>query len=320
MEYQIQGSVLVDGEWVSRPADVYQVMARNQQDDKVEEDFVQPPPNEIPDLGILSKTVIESPFYRTIIPANIRHRDLEDLVFIGEDSVHLKEICDYGHLRHVATKSDFKGRILAARLFGDTRKVHVKAEQSPLPDRASVHGERRSAAGKEAIGAPLEVIVLTLSTRTLMFLWAKYHPSGSTAFVQKTQRLPAESSQFHRPGPHLAVDPKCRAIAVAAHEGRFMLYKTKTMDVWRQDIRAGRDEIPIMEEAQIFIEGRIMHMEFLVPTRTGDDSHVILIFILVHEGKTKVASYDWDFRYGLDGAAPRINRSVLDFGEHTYFP
>jgi hypothetical protein len=80
-------------------------------------------------------------------------------------------------------------------------------------------------------------------------------------------------------------------------------------------MRAGRDEAPIIEEAQYSIDGRIMHMDFL---SAGDDTHVVLIFILVHEGKTKVASYDWDFRNSLD-TMPRINRSVLDFGEYLQF-
>ena len=67
-----------------------------------------------------------------------------------------------------------------------------------------------------------------------------------------------------------------------------MLYKTKTMVTWRRDLLAGHDDIPIIEEAQYPIEGRIMHMDFLSEGVNGDGSHIVLIFIVVHEGKTKI--------------------------------
>lgn len=316
MEYQVQRSVLVDGEWVSRTADVYQIMSRNQQYEDVEMEDADTSPSSFGlEVGILSKTVIGSPLYSTIIPANIRHKDLDDVVFVGENFVQLKEICDYGHLRHIATKSDFKGKILAAKVFGDPRKVQINTSvNSPLLKVTSpLHRGRRSITGEEIKTVPLEVIVLTLTTRTLMFLWAKNNHNEPTSFIHKTVQLPGAASRFNRPGQYLAIDPRCRAIAVAAAEGCFMFYKTKTMETWRRDMRAGHDEVPIVEEAQFSIDGRIMHMDFL---SAADDTHVVLVFILVHEGRSKVASYDWDLRNSLD-TMPRVTRSVLDFGGYT---
>lgn len=315
MDFQVQGSVLVDGEWVSRPADVFQIMSRNQQQEDVqmEEPIFEYPVN-TPDLGILTKTVVESPVYSHIVPANIRHKDVDDIVLVGENFVHLKEIGDYGHLRHIATKSDFKGKILAAKVFGETRKVQVMtSEQSPLLKRDSLHRNRKSMTGVEDPTLPLEVIVLTLSTRSLMFLWAKDDPAGHTVFCQRMIQLPTAASRFNRPGQFLAIDPKCRAIAVAAPEGSFMLYKTKTMESWRHDMQRGLDEVPIIEETTCSIEGRIMHMDFLMAGGQGDETHVVLLFILAHGGKLKVASYDWDFGNSLN-VRPSVHRSVLDVG------
>lgn len=314
MDFQVQGSVLVDGEWVSRSADVYQIMSRAQQQENVDmDDVAATRPRKIPEMGILSKTVIGSSLYKFILPANIRHKDLDDVVFIGENFVQLKEICDHGHLRHVATKSDFTGKILAAKAFGDPRKVHVNtSEKSPLLKRSTLHRSRRSMTGEQVDTLPLEVIALTLSSRTLMFLWAKDDQHGSTTFAQKTVRLPTAASRFNRPGPFLAIEPRCRAIAVAAFEGCFMLYKTKPMDVWRRHIQDGGDDVPIVEESQYPIEGRIMHMDFLSPGANEDDPHVVLIFIVVHEGKTKIETFDWDLRNGLE-TMPRKSRSILDY-------
>lgn len=320
MEYQVQGSVLIDGEWVSRTADVYRIMARSQQQEDIEmQEPELKPRNEVPDLGILSRTLVPSPFYKFALSANIRHKELNDVVLIAEDAVHLKEICDYGHLRHVATKSDFNGQILAARVFGDPRQVRVNtSEQSPMLKRGPFHRGRRSTAGDEDITLPPEVIVLTLTSRTLMFLWAQQTHSGTVAFRQKTVRLPAAgTSRFDRPGTFLAVDPRCRAIAVAAPEGCFMLYKTKTMDLWRDETRGAPDELPIVDEALIPIQGRIMHMEFLSSGGDRDDSHIVLVFVLVHDGKTKLACYDWDYRSSLDDGSARKERYSVGYGKYA---
>jgi hypothetical protein len=317
MEFQVQGSVLVNGEWVSRTADVYQIMARNQQQEDAE--MQEPESNlraPVPELGILSRTVIQSSFNRLVLPANIRHKELNDVLFVGEDFVQLKEICDYGHLRHIASKSDFKGKILAARVFGEPRKVQVNtSEPSPLLRHASVHRHKRSETGDEQVSLPPEVIVLTLSSRTLMFLWAKNTRNEFVTFHHRSIRLPSGSSRFDRPGPFLAVDPTCGAIAVAAHEGSFVIYKTRAVDQWREQTHAENGQVPIEDEIPMPIEGRVMHMEFLSSGATEDDSHVILLFILVQDGKTKVACYDWDFRIGLDASSPRKDRVHVDFGE-----
>ena len=87
------------------------------------------------------------------------------------------------------------------------------------------------------------------------------------------------------------------------------------MDAWRRDIQAGHDEAPIIEEAQYPIDGRIMHMDFLSAGAHEEDPHVVLVFIVVHEGKTKIETYDWNFESNLD-AMPRRSRSILDFGKY----
>ncbi|KAF2639725.1 hypothetical protein P280DRAFT_46463 [Massarina eburnea CBS 473.64] len=307
MANQLQSLVFEDGEWVTRSADVYQIMARSQQ----QEDTVMREPDtetgpEVPSLGILSRTVIETPFNKFVLPANIRHKNLNDVVFLGEDFVQLKEICDYGHLRHIATKSDFRGKILAARVFGDPRQVRISTFlQSPFHRTRSSTGEEKEAT------LPPEIIVLTLSSRTLMFLWASHNQRGPVTFYQKTVRLPPGSSRFDQLGAHLAVDPRGRAIAVAAYEGRFIIYKTKPLEAWRKEARAGDGGLPVVDEAVIQVEGRIMHMDFLSSGGEQDDSHVVLILVLVDKGKTKIARYEWDFRQVMDENTLRTDRAHI---------
>ncbi|CAO2653403.1 Nn.00g028140.m01.CDS01 [Neocucurbitaria sp. VM-36] len=318
MEHQVQGLVLVDNEWVSRPHDVYQIMAHAQQTDTQMREPTSSSAVHVPELGLLSRTIFASPMCKWTLPANIRHRELTDIALIGEDSVQLKEIRDYGHLRHVATKTDFKGRILAARVFGDLREVPItRSVASPLPKNQARHRGRRSMTGDEEHHLPPEAIVLTLTSRTLLFLWARNTQTGTVSFSQKSIRLPAGSSRFDRVGTFLAIDPKRRAMAVAAHEGRFILYKTKTMERWREEIRQGKDTIPIEDERIVSIEGRIMHMDFLSSGSGQDDFHVVLLFIIAHQGKTKITCFDWDSRQDLGTATARTERVLVEYEDHN---
>jgi hypothetical protein len=314
MNHQIQNYVLVDNEWVSRPVDAYQILAQARESDSEMPDAIsKPTPQAAPQLGILSRTLLSSPVFKFVRPAHIRHKDLNDIVLVGEDSVQVKEICDYGHLRHVATKTDLPGRILAARVFGGPREVPMNVG-SPLPHNRALHRGRRSMTGDHDSALPPEVIVLALTSRTLMFLWARNTPSGTVAFSQQSIKLPAGASRFDRFGSFLAIDPKCRAMAVAASEGRFILYKTKHMERWRQELRNEDVTTPIEDERIIAIEGRIKHMEFLSSGAGLDDYHVVLLFLIVHQGKTKITCFDWDCREDLSQATARTEKVLIDLG------
>jgi hypothetical protein len=318
MNHQVQTSLLVDNEWVSRPIDAYQFMAQARQSDGQLPAAIAKSANHVPELGLLSRTVFASPLFKSVRPANIRHKNLNDIVLIGEDSIQLKEIHDYGRLRHVASKSDFRGRILAARVFGDPREIPVQVA-SPLPKNQALHRARRSVTGDEESVLPPEVIVLTLTSRTLMFLWARHTQNGTVAFSHKTVRLPAGASRFDRFGAFLAIDPKRRAIAVAAQEGRFILYKTKSMERWRKELRNQCQTTPIEDERIIPLEGRVMHMEFLSSGSAHDEFHVVLLFVIVLQGKTKITCFDWDCREDLSTAAVRTERVAVDFRRWACF-
>ncbi|KAH7385265.1 mono-functional DNA-alkylating methyl methanesulfonate N-term-domain-containing protein [Phaeosphaeria sp. MPI-PUGE-AT-0046c] len=316
MNHQVQTSYLVDNEWVSRPVDAYQFMAHDRESDGDPPPAAARPSTQVPELGILSRTLFASPLFNSVHPANIRHKDLNDIVLIGEDVLHLKEIHEYGRLRHVATKSDFKGRILAARVFGDPREIPMRVA-SPLPQKPGLHRTRRSMTGEDTSVIPPEVVVLTLSSRTLMFLWAYQSRTGVVIFRQRTIRLPAGASQFDRFGAFLAIDPRRRAMAVAAQEGRFILYKTKSMDRWRDEIQNGRETTPIEDERIFQLEGRVMHMEFLSSGAGMDDYHVVLLFVVVIRGKTKITCFDWDCREDLNAVAIRTERVAVDLHEQN---
>lgn len=319
MEHQVQSLVLVDNEWVSRPHDVYQIMAGAQQQDTEMQDAIAKPTTEVPEYGLLSRTLFSTPLTKFILPANIRHKHHNDVVLVGEHSIQLKKIRDYGQLRHVATKTDFKGaRILAAKVFGDPREVPItRGMGSSLPKQHARHRATKSTTADEEHLLPPEVIVLTLSSRSLMFLWARTAETGTVTFTHKTIRLPASNSRTDRIGTFLAIDSKCRAMAVAAYDGRFILYKTKPMESWRVESRTDTDSTPIEDERIITIDGSIMHMSFLSSGGGVDDHHVVLLFIVVHQNRTKITCFDWDCRQDLSRATACTERVLLDFEDQS---
>ncbi|KAI4631143.1 hypothetical protein J4E83_002672 [Alternaria metachromatica] len=289
-------------------------MANASQDDVEMRDATPKPTSQVPEYGILSQTVFETPLSKLILPAKIRHKDLTDVVMVGEDFIRLKEIRDYGQIRHVASKTDFNGgRIITAKVFGDPREVSATTNGSPsLHQNYMKHRTRRPTTGIGDNALPPEVIVLTLSNRSLMFLWAQHDTAGTATFIQKTIKLPAGSSRLDRFGTFLAIDPKCRAMAVAAHEGRFILYKTKPMERWKRDSRMNNEiAAPIEDERIMSIEGQIMHMDFLSSGGGQDDYHVVLLFVVVLQGRTRLTCFDWDCRQDLSKATPRTERYLV---------
>ena len=122
--------VLENGQWVTRFLDPYQILARNraQQEEKPRPVFESP---EAPSLAILTQTLIRSPVLKWICPARVRHETRNDVLFISEDAVQVKEAHRDYTLSHVTIKADFESPIRVARIFG-------LARESTKPDLSAI--------------------------------------------------------------------------------------------------------------------------------------------------------------------------------------
>ncbi len=211
----IQTRVQVNGEWVTRTVDLQQIMAtatRKEEQEKEQRKSGITPAQHVPKLGILSRTVFRSPIINLIIPARVRRKHKNDVILIGEDFIHVKEILSDGHLCHVTTKADFGGRIRAARVFGEQRLPTMDARETPMElDTSDM--------------IPPQILVLTLESNELMFLFVHQEPSGALGFPFSVLPLPEKTNFLEQQGKHLAVDPKSRALAVAACQGLLHIYK-----------------------------------------------------------------------------------------------
>ncbi|KAK7518170.1 mono-functional DNA-alkylating methyl methanesulfonate N-term-domain-containing protein [Phyllosticta citriasiana] len=289
----LQTGVLENGQWVTRNVDIYQLLALQ---NRLRED--QPPRNpapaefamDQPTVGLLSRTILRSPVVNWIIPARIRHREKNDVVFVGEDFIHLKEILPDANLRHVCTKADFGSRIRAARIFGEPRKfIHPDFQHLSSPELAQQYAESDNS-------IPPQFLVLTLESRELLFLFANEAEDGSIKWTETSLPLHPDVSVLESPGKHLAVDPRSRALAVGSSCNCILLYSAKSMSEVRQSMSSNPSAVwwtPLKTEMPIQVRGVILKMEFLFPD-PSHDSQVVLIVLYARNGRTRVSCYAWD--------------------------
>ncbi|KAL8868998.1 MAG: hypothetical protein Q9174_004602 [Haloplaca sp. 1 TL-2023] len=311
----VQTRVMVDGHWTTRTLDIHQILARNRQEKQEGQQIplgVKPPIK-----GLLTRTIVRSPVVKFIIPARVRHRSKNDVIFVYDDYIVIKEIVGGERiedipfsdisLNDVAAKKDFDSSIQAARVLGEPRKP--KSSRFPgkywsIPNSPQYPLEVKSEPIDE-IEVPPQILVLSTSSRILIFLFAYPDVYGEVHFISTTWPLPAQVSVTEELGVHLAVDPKSRAMAVGACQNRIVIYALKTMEQIRDEVQgsAGLDAtrfMPFREEKHAKVDGILLKMEFLHPSK-GDENRVILLLIVAKDQKTRLVHFEWDFRSGLHG-------------------
>jgi hypothetical protein len=300
---------LVGGVWTTVTVDVQRVISnlRNNLQDGRKGETASPRPFEVPPVvGLLSRTAFQSPLVKWIIPARLRDKTKRDVMFIGEDFIHIKETGVDGHLRHIATKADFPAKIRAASVLGKPGQVTspgiIKTEDSEaLMDIDS----------QPPAETARQLLVLTLANHEMMFLSAKPSKDDSVEFIWSICPLPGPTNLLDQPGARIAVDPHSRAIAVAAWRDAIMLYSTRT-----SERASGDDSIldPIQSEQPIRVNRVILAMDFLYPA-ADDPDHVIFVAVFTEDRKTRISCYEWDNSIGLSSLRVLVNGQQLSRGK-----
>lgn len=76
---------------------------------------------------LMTQTIVRSPVVSWVFHARIRSQDKEDIIFVGERFVELREL-ELGHLRTIAIKTDFASRIRHARILGGWSDFDIEAK------------------------------------------------------------------------------------------------------------------------------------------------------------------------------------------------
>ena len=188
-----------------------------------------------PVVGVLTRTLVKSPVIKFIIPARIRHTSPKnDVIFVRDDSVEIKEVISHreevgdsggesAYLKDIIDKTDFDSSIRSARILGRARHYETIEEYQDVPS--------------EPMELPPQILALTLESSKVVFLCAFYDWGNHLRWLSSYRILPDHAQSYSkRLGEHLAVDPKSRAMAVAANEGSFVLYALKPMDQLKEQV------------------------------------------------------------------------------------
>jgi hypothetical protein len=248
---------------------------------------VQPPTIAMSRPGVLTKTIVRTPVIKFILHACIRHQDLNDVVFVGEDFIHVKQVKHNGHLEHIATKDNFGCHIAAAKTFSLDHNPPSDGDEFIKQEPAT------SQCGNAKSDLPQQFVVLTLASDDMVFLYLKRQDDGSYEFAHQACPMPSFKNPIHRVGHHLAVDPASRALAVAACENEIVIHSAKPTDHIRRELEEDHpDWCPVSAQRAHSVTGVIQHLEFLHPP-DKDPDHIILLLIIVDQRRTKALLIDW---------------------------
>ena len=217
----IQTTVLENGQWITRnmnPLDL--IRAQNRGSQRNDQSLPSPPvpsPVKAPFLGLLTRTLVRSSVTKWIIPARIRHRDKNDVLFITTNSVTIKEAAGDYTLTDVIMKDDFDSPIRSARILGSPRhltgpdkydnkddpnledaEMDIEMDDEGLTSAIPLHGRE----------LPPHIAVLALESNKLVFLFAVSGVSELPKLLCSQKEFPAATSSLDQLGEHTAVDPK----------------------------------------------------------------------------------------------------------------
>ena len=219
----VQTTVLENGRWVTRNLDPYHVRAQNSGTPRKEQSRPSINFPETPSLGILTKTLVRSPVVNRIIPARIRHKMKNDVLFISAHSVTIKEAKGDYTMREVAVKNDFDSVIKSARIIGERRKLtkhdygyrllpkgdHWDDMLNNDDDQYVDEEDQQHRPTQDPRELPPHILVLALESNRLVFLCAVSGRSGNPEILSSQKPLPAPTSLLQSLSELIAVDPKC---------------------------------------------------------------------------------------------------------------
>lgn len=194
----LQATYLVNGEWATRRVDIGDILARNRETNM---SAMNTQTSTLPAMGLLSRTLAHGPTIQWVIPARIRHPNCNDVVFIGDNFLQIKELVPSGHLEDIITKADFDSNIVGAKV------INTGPELS-LDDRIGFRGGAARDNTPNAENLPPHILILILASKEMIFLYARVLSRGRLEFIHSRRPLPTDVSSLEEFGRNVTVDPR----------------------------------------------------------------------------------------------------------------
>ncbi|KIW02685.1 uncharacterized protein PV09_06122 [Verruconis gallopava] len=256
-----------------------------------------------PGIGILSRTLIPSSMIKWIIPARFLHGANMQLLFVGENYIHIKEVIpdakvDYC-LRHRKTIPYINDHIRSVALLGRPRVSQLWREGSPMPGIVDLMFHS-GVPEQEHPEFPIQVLVVALSSGFLQLLTPDLDSTTEGEYINfKSKLIPLPLPEYHAssPGFKIAVDPFSRAFAVVAPFDHVVVYNNYSSRDLAARIASNKDEWnPIRQERIFKIPGCIIAVEFLNPGETSND--VVMIIVSAVGRRHALSCFTWNHHDG----------------------
>ena len=153
-------------------------------------------------VGILSQSLHPSPSIRLILPARIRCKTQNDVVFVGGNFIQLREFLPNGQLADVTAKVDLGTQILSAKV------ISSKSQPDSLVDQIIKQelDDEYCGKGPDQVTFPPQLLVVSTAACNLVFLFAKNRAPGVIEFISARRKLLTDASVVERHAAHVAVD------------------------------------------------------------------------------------------------------------------
>ncbi|CAP70354.1 uncharacterized protein PODANS_3_4370 [Podospora anserina S mat+] len=278
-----QTNVLRDGQWVTETINVQSIVKSQQVDAAPQQQVLKPPR-----CGLLTRTIVESPFINSILPVRIRSPLHNDVAFIGDHFVQIRELRRDGRLKDIVRKVNFGSRIRNACVVGSF-DIKTEEEQDALSSQPPIKLEDSQFGLPPRL--PPQMLMVALESGDSVFMFVRSDSNGEPEFV--TTRFVSPKQRLAHPGFHVVVDPSSRYMALAYAEDFFVVYELESRERLEEKYANGEPlQSPVRSFRLRSVNGVIHKITFLYP-RPGDQNHVILLLIVVRHRKSRMVIYEW---------------------------
>ncbi len=232
--------------------------------------------------------------------------------------MQISELDRDGRLHDVLRKTDFGSRIRNAKVIGSPPEsaaddesdedmhgsdIEVKMEGGALEGPGAGGGASGDVTMGDA-GPPLpgrgsapkrrfppQQLFVVLESGDCIFLFIQPGADNGPEFV--SIHYQPQGRRVVQPGFHAAVDPSSRYMALACSEDFLVVYELESTRNLRSAYAQGQEPRPMKGVRPRPVQGVIHKMEFLHP-HPDDDYHIILLLIVVRNGKSRMITLQWE--------------------------
>ncbi|KAI3317448.1 hypothetical protein HD806DRAFT_541229 [Xylariaceae sp. AK1471] len=299
----LQTHVFENDEWVTRTVTADELIGMSTKPSGPR--AVEPPPPKPPNYGLLTRTIIESPIIRWVLPVQLRSSRFNDVALVGDQSVQICELGTDMQLQPVAKKVDFGSRIRNCRVMGThdylrKRREDIHANYYQSGDIDMTDSDAPTATSHPSDNELFQqILLLVLSTGEVVFLFMNPTPAGDWKFV--SSHFSILSGRLVDPGFHMAISPDGGYLALACSENLFIVYQLESIEELRRQHHEGQSIRPIRSIQARAVKGIVHKIDFLHPG-SENVSQIILLVVTVQLGVPKLAIYEWDSSESLQHA------------------